>query len=462
LQDRLAQQQQPLSVRRRAEQQPPESMATDGPLAVPEGWDQRHSPRRASDDDGIKPSNNYKRTSKSSLPMPFSKHDPTTAAAKQDLPAPAAEEPRPGKSSHHSASSSDEDADRGSSKPKRKPAFDRDGPVEAVALQSDWQFWNIFSDVRTIGKGHFAKVKQVQHNESTEDFAAKILDKAMADNDIEDLVREFQMLRALRHSNIIRLFAAYETPRKLYLVTELATGGELMKRLGSDANVYSEDEVKKHLLTILKAVAYMHSKHCVHRDIKPENVLLSDNSADAEIKIVDLGLSRFFEDRKLMRTICGTHKYLAPELVQCDRGQLQGYDKAIDMWGVGLLGFIMLYGFNPFARDSQRETHNAITRCEWQFPDGFSVSNGGKEFVGMLLKKSPDERLTAEQALKAKWLSRDAPPSPSALLSSDPKRPVKQLLWEFNAQRMLSKVVKGAHRRLSQSNLPDGGEPIAP
>ena len=43
----------------------------------------------------------------------------------------------------------------------------------------------------------------------------------------------------------------------------------------------------------------------------------------------------------------------------------------------------------------------------------------------------------------------DAPPSPNALLSSDPKRPVKQLLWEFNAQRMLSKVVKGAHRRLS-------------
>ena len=47
------------------------------------------------------------------------------------------------------------------------------------------------------------------------------------------------------------------------------------------------------------------------------------------------------------------HRYLAPELVQCDRGQLQGYDKAIDMWGVGLLAFIMLYGFNPFARDTQ-------------------------------------------------------------------------------------------------------------
>ena len=158
-----------------------------------------------------------------------------------------------------------------------------------------------------------------------------------------------------------------------------------------------------------------------------------------------------------MRTICGTHKYLAPELVQCDRGQLQGYDKAIDMWGVGLLAFIMLYGFNPFARDSQRETHNAIMRVEFSFPEGFSVSSGAKDFVSCLLKKTPDERLTAEQALSAIWLSPNQPPSPSALMSSDPKRPVKQLLWEFNAQRMLSKVVKGAHRRLS--NPPPAGPP---
>ena len=74
-------------------------------------------------------------------------------------------------------------------------------------------------------------------------------------------------------------------------------------------------------------------------------------------------------------------------------------------------------------------------------------------FLEALLKKDPVERLTAEQALRARWLSPDAPPSPSALMSSDPKRPgpVKQLLWEFNAQRMLAKVVKGAHRRLSST-----------
>lgn len=338
--------------------------------------------------------------------------------------------------------------------PPRKPAFDINGPVEAVALHSDWQFWNVFTDVRTIGKGHFAKVKEVTHNESHESFAAKILDKTLADNDIEDLVREFQMLRALRHPNIIRLFAAYESPRKLYLVTELSTGGELMKRLGNDSSVYSEYQVQSHVVTILEAIEYMHSKHCVHRDLKPENVLLSDSTCDAQIKIVDLGLSRIFEEHKMMRTICGTHKYLAPELVQTDRGQLQGYDKAIDMWGVGLLTFIMLFGFNPFARDSQRETHNAILKAEWKFPEGWTVSKRAMDFISSLLVKDAKERLTAEQALQHRWLDGQAPPSPAVLMSNDPKRPVKQMLREFNAQRMLSKVVKGAHRRLS--NTKDG------
>ena len=153
--------------------------------------------------------------------------------------------------------------------PRRQHAYDPNGPVEAVGLQEDQQFWDTFRDVRTLGRGHFAKVKEVQHVETDEHFAVKILDKTLADHDIDDLaraargpaplapaavrirvllprarpttqVREFQMLRSLRHPNIIRLYGAYETPRKLYLVTELASGGELMKRLGDSSKVYSE------------------------------------------------------------------------------------------------------------------------------------------------------------------------------------------------------------------------------
>ena len=66
-------------------------------------------------------------------------------------------------------------------------------------------------------------------------------------------------------------------------VPQLATGGELMKRLGSDSNGYSEADVRRHVLAILKAVHYMHSQHCVHRDLKPENLVLSDDTKKAEV-----------------------------------------------------------------------------------------------------------------------------------------------------------------------------------
>ena len=158
-------------------------------------------------------------------------------------------------------------------------------------------------------------------------------------------------------------------------------------------------------------------------------VLLSDSTDKAEIKIVDLGFSRFFGERNLMSTICGTHTYVAPELVQCSRGLIHGYDKAVDMWGVGLLAFIMMFGFNPFARESQMQTYDTILKCDWNFPDGFSVTDDAKAFIRQLLRESPTERPTAVEALKSTWLSPEMPSPPRALMSSDESRSVKQMLW---------------------------------
>ena len=53
-----------------------------------------------------------------------------------------------------------------------------------------------------------------------------------------------------------------------------------------------------------------------------------------------------------METVCGTHHYLAPELVRCDRGEISSYDRSVDVWGIGLIAFIMLFGFNPFLCES--------------------------------------------------------------------------------------------------------------
>jgi serine/threonine protein kinase len=116
--------------------------------------------------------------------------------------------------------------------------------------------------------------------------------------------------------------------------------------------------------TLLHAIDFMHAKGIVHRDLKPENILLSDRSASATIKVVDFGLSQYTQTDtpSLLQTVCGTHKYLSPEMILCDRGRLRGYSKAVDMWGIGIILFVMLFGFNPFEGRTRAETHENILK----------------------------------------------------------------------------------------------------
>jgi len=233
--------------------------------------------------------------------------------------------------------------------------------------------------------------------------------------------------------------------------------------------------VRKHVRTIAGAVHYMHSEARVaHRDLKPENILLSDRTEHAQIKIVDLGLSRFFEGQRLMRTICGTHRFLAPELIECDRGHVSGYGPEVDMWGIGIIAYIMLFGVNPFERRSVSATHAAILDCRLPFPRGHNISADAIDFIRQLLLPTPSELLTSAMALESRWLSRSASSLDEASCTSQElvveeeggelhageratTSTVKQRLMRWNAERMIGRAVKTVHRRLQNTLTLTGG-----
>jgi len=128
------------------------------------------------------------------------------------------------------------------------------------------------------------------------------------------LEREVYILSEVQHSNIVKLICTYVTPSKVFIVTELAAGGELLERI-IEQGKFAEEDARSVIHQVLQGVEYLHMRKVVHRDLKLENILLSDKTPQATVKIADFGLARFFADDSELRTICGSPLYVAPEIL---------------------------------------------------------------------------------------------------------------------------------------------------
>ena len=141
-----------------------------------------------------------------------------------------------------------------------------------------------------------------------------------------------------------------------------------------------------------------------HRDLKPENLLLASKAPDAEIKIIDFGLSRVadYGSQEVMKTRVGTPYYIAPEVLR------KQYSFPCDMWSLGVICYILLCGYPPFYGDDDTEIFARVQAASYDFAteEWEAVSQEAKRFVSSLLQKNPEDRPTAEQALGHPWFAK--------------------------------------------------------
>jgi calcium-dependent protein kinase len=146
-----------------------------------------------------------------------------------------------------------------------------------------------------IGTGSFGTVRKCRDKVTGELFACKTIRKDRVE-DPQILRNEIDLLAQVRHPHIIQFMDVYEDSQQIHIVTELCTGGELYDRVvekaESEEKHFEERDAARIIRDILDAIAYCHDHHIVHRDLKPENFLLKDESEDADVKIIDFGLSR--------------------------------------------------------------------------------------------------------------------------------------------------------------------------
>ena len=166
---------------------------------------------------------------------------------------------------------------------------------------------------KEIGEGTFGKVKLATHSITQENVAVKILEKSKISeaSDIDRITREIYILKIIRHPNIIQLYEIIENSKKIYLVMEYASGGELFDYISNNGKL-TEQEACKFYQQLVSGIEYLHNLNIVHRDLKPENLLLDYNK---NIKIVDFGLSNIYKANELLKTSCGSPCYAAPEMI---------------------------------------------------------------------------------------------------------------------------------------------------
>ena len=201
-------------------------------------------------------------------------------------------------------------------------------------------------------------------------------------------------------------FWQWDTGQKLIVLDESITQVHFSNKnmnytISRDVYEYEEKRVCDIIHKMCAAVYYIHSYGIAHRDLKPENVLMTDDTDDADIRILDFGLSKIIGPDEKCTEPYGTLTYVAPEVLQ------GSYDEKCDIWSIGALTYLMLCGEHPFKGKSNKEIFNKI--LQEQVKIDLNKWKGSSEdaisFVRMCLNKDPEKRPSALKALKHNWFT---------------------------------------------------------
>ncbi|KAK3305093.1 kinase-like domain-containing protein [Chaetomium strumarium] len=212
---------------------------------------------------------------------------------------------------------------------------------------------------------------------------------------------ELEILQRLKHPHIVKLIDWFKSKNEYYIVTELATGGELFDRICLRGQ-FTEKDASQTVKQILSAVNYLHQNNVVHRDLKPENLLYLTADKDSDLVVADFGIAKTLgSEDEVLTTMAGSFGYTAPEVLLN-----YGHGKPVDIWSLGIITYTLLCGYLPFRSKHVQDLIEECCTCRVVFHEKHwkDVSDDAKDFILKLLRPKPQDRLTSEQALAHTWL----------------------------------------------------------
>ncbi|KAH7883735.1 Pkinase-domain-containing protein [Phlebopus sp. FC_14] len=258
-------------------------------------------------------------------------------------------------------------------------------------------------------------------------------------------LREINALMSCRHENVVRIreVVVGDTLTQVFVVMDFIEH-DLKTLLTLMPSPFLQSEIKTLVLQLLSAVAHCHSNWILHRDLKTSNLLMNNRGT---IKVADFGLARRYGDPVGvggLTQLVVTLWYRAPEILL---GATK-YSTAIDMWSVGCI-FAELFLKEPlFQAKGEIELLSMIfkllgppTSSSWpdysslplaktialpsphgpQFRQRFHyMTTSGIDLLMSLLTYNPEQRISAEEALRHPYFSESPLPKHPDLFASFP------------------------------------------
>eukprot|EP00042_Codosiga_hollandica_P058880 m.894882 g.894882 ORF g.894882 m.894882 type:complete len:840 (+) comp59989_c0_seq10:2907-5426(+) len=245
-----------------------------------------------------------------------------------------------------------------------------------------------FAILRILGRGGFGEVYGCRKHDTGAVFAVKCLDKRRLKLKHQEAsaVHERNVLAEMHSRFVTNLKYAFHNETTLYLVLDLMEGGDLsyhLKKVGH----FTENEARFYAAEISMGLSHIHSRQMIYRDLKPANILLD---AAGHARISDLGLARDIK-KNLPTSECGTHGYMAPEVLAPGKT----YNTSADWWSFGCVVYHMLVGYSPFRGPSRKISKEEVDRRTMDmvvdYPSNLSFE--GRELLSALLERNVSGRL---------------------------------------------------------------------
>ncbi|HVK14592.1 MAG TPA: serine/threonine-protein kinase, partial [Gemmataceae bacterium] len=233
--------------------------------------------------------------------------------------------------------------------------FVRDGLITYFQaeqfLQGKWKRFTIgkYKVLEKLGSGGMGQVFLCEHKLMRRRVAVKVLPTAKAadQSSLERFYREARAVAALDHPNIVRAYDIDQDDNLHFLVMEYVDGASLQEMIRRTGPM-DPTRACHYMYWSAVGLHHAHENGLYHRDIKPGNILVDRQGV---VKILDLGLARFFNDdedmltKKFDENVLGTADYLAPEQAI----DSHAVDGRADIYSLGATFYFLLTGGPPFA-----------------------------------------------------------------------------------------------------------------